>query len=342
MKHISINYLKKVLVAFTATLAVCTFVNAASVANSPGSWVTSNLGEVAPMPEGREGYCMGFSSAPVNGVDEDRIYVSHGYRGYDSNDLRAYDIDTDTWLSLSSAPTSRSEGIGVTHGGLLYCIGGRGFGVVNTVESYDPSTDSWSTLSSMPTARAGLAASVIGNRIYTFGGNDGGGGPCTGNVLNVAEMYNIANCTWNPITPPPLPVSHGVSVEKGGNIYLIGGCSQPGGSFTQQTEVDNVQIYDPVTDSWTQGAVMPTARASMAVGVLGNTIYSIAGYSTSAFTNLNVVEAYNRNKDTWSTKTPKPRAVSEVFAASHNGKLYVPGSGAFGAAEAVNEVFSKK
>ena len=87
---------------------------------------------------------------------------------------------------------------------------------------------------------------------------------------------------------------------------------------------------------------MPTARASMAVGALGNTIYAIAGIGGGFFTNLDAVEAYNRNKDTWSTKTAKPRAVSEVFAASHNGKLYVPGSGPFGAAQAVNEIFSKK
>ena len=193
----------------------------------------------------------------------------------------------------------------------------------------------------MATARAGLAASTVGNRIYTFGGNDGGGGPCTGNVLSTAEMYDIATDTWSPITPPPSPVSHAVSAQKGGNIYLIGGCTQPGGPFTLQTAVGLVQIYDPVTDSWSAGAAMPTPRASHAVGVLGNTIYAIAGYDP-LIGNLDVVEAYNRNKDTWSPRTMKPRAVSEVFAASHGGKLYVPGSGAFGAAQAVNEIFSKK
>ncbi|MCG9702968.1 Kelch repeat-containing protein [Vibrio natriegens] len=308
---------------------------AEGVSSSSGSWVTSQLDQVAPMPEGREGYCMGFSSAEIDGVEQDRIYVSHGLAGFDTNDLRAYDIDTDTWLSLAPAPSYRSEGVGVSHGGMLYCLGGRYSGVVNTVEAYDPSTDSWTTLAPMSTARAGLAASVVGNRIYTFGGNASGSGPCSSDGLDVAEVYDIASDTWSPITPPPLPVTHAVSVEKGGNIYLFGGCEEA------SLVTNYTQVYDPVTDSWTTGEPMLTPRAAMAAGVLGNTIYVIAGWDSSVG-NLPVVEAYNPNKDTWTSKAPKPRAVSEVFAASHNGKLYVPGSGAFGESEAVNEVFSRK
>nr|WP_293131812.1 kelch repeat-containing protein [Moritella sp.] len=278
---------------------------------------------------------MGFSSAEVGGVEQDRIYVSHGYAGVDTGDLRAYDIDTNTWLTLASSENIRSEGVGVSHGGMLYCLGGRNTSVLDLVEAYDPSTNSWTTLPSMNTARAGLAASVVGNRIYTFGGNTDGFGPCNGPGLHVAEVYDISSGIWTSITAPPIVVTHAVSVEKGGNIYLFGGCSDG------TTAISDTQIYDPVTDTWSVGAPMPTARASMAVGVLGNTIYAIAGWDGTTG-NLDAVEAYNRNKDTWSIKTAKPRSVSEVFAASHNGKLYVPGSGAFGASSAVNEIFSKK
>ena len=100
--------------------------------------------------------------------------------------------------------------------------GGRFSGVLNLVEAYDPSTDMWTTLAPMAVPRAGFAASVVGNRIYTFGGNAFGGGPCSGAALDVAEAYDIASDTWSGITPPPIPVTQAVSVEKGGNIYCLG------------------------------------------------------------------------------------------------------------------------
>lgn len=319
----------------------CVLFAAATVLAGPssnlffGRWISSTAGAVAPMPEAREGACVGFSSAPVGGFDEDRIYVTHGFTSFgDTNDTRAYDIDTNTWLALSPAPTVRSEGVGVAKGGLVYCLGGRSFDVLATNEAYDPTTDSWTTLAPMSVARAGLAGAALGNKIYTFGGNAVGSGPCSGPALNVAEAYNVATDSWSPITPPPVPVTQAVAITKGSSIYLIGGCTafnavQPG----------PVQIYSPNTDSWSAGAPMPTGRASLALGVLGNTIYAIAGWDNFVG-NLSVVEGYDVDQDLWvGPLSPKTTAVSETFGVSHGGRIFVPGSGAFGSSSSVNEVF---
>ena len=65
----------------------CVLFAAATVLAGPssnlffGRWISSTAGAVAPMPEAREGACVGFSSAPVGGFDEDRIYVSSGLEG---------------------------------------------------------------------------------------------------------------------------------------------------------------------------------------------------------------------------------------------------------------------
>ena len=59
-----------------------------------------------------------------------------------NNEHEAYDIESDTWISLAEAPTSRSEGAGAAIEGLFYCIGGKSAGsVFGTNEVYDPSTD---------------------------------------------------------------------------------------------------------------------------------------------------------------------------------------------------------
>ena len=330
------HLLGAVLVSAVMALGVS---SAQSAPIPPGSWLTQPA--VAALLEGKEGYCLGFSSALVSGIKQDRVYMTHGFQPGpgDTNHTRAYDIDTDTWIALAGAPTSRSEGVGLEKGGLVYCIGGRLAGVVATVEAYNPTTDSWTTLTPMGTARAGLAAANVSDFIYTFGGNAVGIGPCSGPALAVAEVYDILADTWSPITPPPIAVTQATAVAKGGKIYLIGGCDNLGAP----TADDHVQIYDPNTDTWAAGPPMPTPRAALALGVLGKVIYAIGG-TDFAPGNLSVVEAFDTAAGAWfaGALTAKPVAASEIFAASHGNRLYVPGSGSFGIGSAVHEVFIKK
>lgn len=341
----------------------------------PGAWLSSNDGDVQELLEGREGYCLGFSGAPVdlagfdddgdgfvdedpfNGLDDDmdgsidedtdgfgsraRIYMTHGFSetSGDSDDVRVYDIEADVWLDPAPAVASgnpRSEGVGVDHGGLIYCLGGRP--VLDVVEVYDPTANTWTTLESMPTARAGLAAATKGSRIYAVGGRTGGS-PCTGAILDVAEVYDIPTDTWASVTPPPILVTDATAIGHGGRIYLIGGCSQISPTLVRS---DAVQIYDPQSDNWSLGAPMPTARHNHALGILGDTIYAIGG-DGDAGSNLDVVEAYDIDKDEWTEDiAAKPNGSSENYGVSHGGKIYVPGSGIFGAAESFFDVFQRK
>ncbi len=355
----------------------------------PGRWLSSTPGAVAPLLEVREGYCWAFSSAAVDltdfdddndglideddfdGIDNDfdglvdeditglggrgRIYMTHGFSGGDTDDVRVYDVQNDVWLDDSgafgqlpaAAPASgspRSEGVGVGKGGLVYCLGGRFGGVLGLNEAYNPTTNGWTPLASLR-PRAGLGAAVVGSRIYAAGGRSVGGGPCSGAPIDapaggpfgVAEVYDIPSDTWADITPPPVPVTDATAIAHGGLIYLIGGCTAAG---TGNATTD-VQIYDRTTDVWTAGAFMPTARANLALGIIGNTIYAIGGIASGA--NLTTVEGYDIDKDQWTAGlTSKVTAASEIHGVSHGGKIYVPGSGSFGLAGSAFEVLLKK
>jgi hypothetical protein len=297
----------------------------------PGKWLSSTALQLTPPPEGREGYCAGSHG--------NEVITTHGFTVFgDTGDVRIYDTAADTWRSGTASTNPRSEGVGVTQDGLVYCLGGRSIGVLSLVEAYSPVSDTWTTLASMSTARAGLAAAVKGSKIYTFGGNAAGSGPCSGPALNVAEVYDITTDTWSPITPPPIPVTHALAEAKGSKIYLVGGCT----NASTVLNPSPVQIYDPNTDTWTSGAPMPTPRASFALGTLGDTLYAIGGWDQITG-NLSVVEAYDVDKDMWSGPlTPKTTASSENFAVAHGKTLYVVGSGAFGIAVQVLEAVTKK
>jgi hypothetical protein len=61
-----------------------------------------------------------------------------------------------------------------------------------------------------------------------------------------------------------------LEVNETKRIYVIGG--------KQNLDAVNLtQIYDPTKDTWTLGTPMPTARYSLGVAVLNNTLYAIGG-----------------------------------------------------------------
>src|SRR5260370_21259672 len=112
---------------------------------------TSNWVPRAALPTPLEGHC--------TAVIGDKILTAYGFSpiGGDTNGLRVFDIAKNAWSLGPSAPLpAHSEGYrGVSHGGKLFCIGGRGPpGAPDTPQRLYPPTPTPATLASMPRARA--------------------------------------------------------------------------------------------------------------------------------------------------------------------------------------------
>jgi N-acetylneuraminic acid mutarotase len=125
--------------------------------------------------------------------------------------------------------------------------------------------------------------------------------------------------------------SLGVAVVNG-KIYAIGGSTRSGGSGNQLGPLPVIggvvgtnEEYDPVTDTWTYKASMPTPREGFGVAVYQNKIYCIGGgvYTTSGETGVN--EVYDPATDTWETKAAMPTARMQLQANVVNGKIYLIG-----------------
>ena len=82
-------------------------------------------------------------------------------------------------------------------------------------------------------------------------------------------------------------------------------------------------MYDPVTDTWTKKADMPTSRGIFSASVGGGKIYAIGGMIFGGSTLL-TVEEYNPVTDTWTKKTgmPTPRTAATAVV---NGRIYAIG-----------------
>lgn len=135
--------------------------------------------------------------------------------------VERYDVATDTWSTVASLPSARSDLAAVAHGGKIYAFGGCTdfVTVVDDVDVYDPTTDTWSTApADLPTARAAFyGAAARGGSVYVIGGWNGAAQVATN------EAYKVASDTWSTELSMPSPRAEMGVVSHGGRIYTVGG-----------------------------------------------------------------------------------------------------------------------
>jgi hypothetical protein len=117
-----------------------------------------------------------------------------------------------------------------------------------------------------------------------------------------------------------------VAVE--GKIYAIGGTTT---GRSGDKLVGTNEMYDPVTNTWTPLAPMPTPRENFAIATYQNKIYCISGrVGESRFVPVlysgvvsDVVEVYDTTTNIWSKMAPLPHSTEYLQASVVNGQLFV-------------------
>src|SRR5690606_757027 len=84
--------------------------------------------------------------------------------------------------------------------------------------------------------------------------------------------------------------------------------------------LDVVEIYDPETDSWREGAPVPTPRSGVAAVALDGIAYVFGGETRQV--TFAEAEAYDPATDTWTTLPPLPTPRHGFGAAVHDGRIY--------------------
>jgi N-acetylneuraminic acid mutarotase len=183
---------------------------------------------------------------------------------------------------------------------------------------------SWSVGATMPTPRAEITATNIGDDIYVIGGFDE-----SGDTSDVVEIYNVKNNSWISIAPMPQAVHHAAAASYDGKIYVVGG-------FISREWIpsDQLFIYDPIKDQWTEGNTMPTPRGALNALFVNGTLYAIGGHAGDRTFNTN--EAYDPVTNTWISKTSMPTGRNHAASAAVDNKIYVVGGRTVGISARVN------
>ena len=250
-----------------------------------------------------------------------------------------YLYDLSSWLPKQPMPSYRDSFATATYQNRIYCIGGRSNGPSAVNEVYNPISDSWESKQAMPTPRHGLDANVVNGKIYLIGGlvpdnrwpNVNVDVYTTYQFTNVTEVYDPSTDTWATKAPIPKAASYYSSAVIDNKIYIfsLDYFKQKDGNYESLT-----QIYDPITDTWSNGT-----PPSYAVDMAGSTaiansdfkrIYIIAGRSSSLQVAYNQI--YDPATDSWSIGAPLPTPRYALAVCSLNNKIYTFGGyqGAFG------------
>ncbi|MEK7753392.1 MAG: kelch repeat-containing protein, partial [Acidobacteriota bacterium] len=255
-----------------------------------------------------------------------KVYV---IGGYPSNrvtvaTVQVYDPGADLWTLTTPLPTPLNHAMAAGVNGKLYVIGGQtssaGAGnFVDLVFEYDPLTAAWTRRAPMPTARGGGAAACLGDRIYVAGARPPRGADFA--------VYDTRANAWTTLPDLPTQRNHLAAAAIGGKIYVAGGRFE--GGF-QSPQTDAVEVFDPLTSTWTARARMPLPRGGVngveALGCLH--VFGGEGNSNAPSGVYPDHDVYNPVTNTWTRLGPLPVPVHGVTGAAFlDGLLYLPGGG---------------
>ncbi len=192
--------------------------------------------------------------------------------------------------------------------------------------------DTWATRTSDPSPPNGVTSGEINGIIYLYGYVDTGVDMGHG----VLGIYNPATDSWTTGASPGVArVDPNIGVING-KMYVVGGCIT---SDCRIGVTSALEIYDPVGNSWLNGAPMPTARYGAASGVIAGKLY-VSGGDTACppCVNTDVTEIYDPTMNAWTTGASIPLSFDNMTGAVAGGLLYAIGGYEQGISAAVSNV----
>src|SRR4029077_15626874 len=205
-----------------------------------------------------------------------------------------YDIATGVWSTGAPMPDVRAFMASGNFNGKIYLVGGYSTGNITPAFlqtwEYDPVANTFVTKTPIPAATGfgGAGSGVVNGHLYVAGGRD-----ANNTVIATTWDYDIAADTWTARANLPAADNVPGSAVIGGKVWGMGGGNPFSGSAARVPNTTNaLEIYDPVSDSWTSGPSLIQGLSFPAGTHVGDTAVCVGGYdgsSTTASVEINVV-----------------------------------------------------
>lgn len=171
---------------------------------------------------------------------------------------------------------------------------------------------SWRQLAEAPNPRQEVTYVALGSAAYLTAGND-----------RSQDRYDLLTDSWQPVAPLPAAfegLDHVGGVAIGDTIVYAGGLVRWEYPFPV---AGPVAIYDPATNSFSEGAEMPSPRAAGGVAAWHGLLIYAGGLGPVG--SVARVDAYDPTDDSWTQLQDLPRARDHFQLVVADGSLYAIG-----------------
>ena len=232
------------------------------------------------------------------------------------------------WTNLNAMPVGVTHVPAATVENEIWLVGGfrgnHGGPPIDTVQIFNPVTNTWRYGPRLPAPFAGGGAVYLGRKVHVFGGLL----PDRVTVTGAHYMYDLDNTAagWQTLTPMPNPRNHMGFGVVAGKIYTVGG--QIGHDCCTQDR-DLVEVYDPVSNSWSTMNPMPDSISHMECGTFSKDglIYVVGGNTQTYSTNW-WMHSFNPETNSWTRLcdmpiklwNPAAEIIGNEFIIAHGGE----------------------
>jgi N-acetylneuraminic acid mutarotase len=278
----------------------------------PDGDVNNMVGGVLNGPSGWRIYTVGGSAAGGTTATA-RVMV------YDPVADTLTELTTDPWTGNAAGDTL--PGGAAVHNNRLYVFGGFqiNIGMTNTIWEFNPMAAAgarWTQkTATLPEALGYIPATTIGNFIYTAGGSAWDG--TTIADTDFSYRYDPVADTLTTITSIPRFTAETRALTVDGTMWVLGG------GRDAPNPSNEVNVYDPATNSWSLGPSFNLARRNFAADIdpASGEIYIAGGYAPTTATDS--MEIYTPEVPC-ATATPTVAPATATATAAPSWQLYLP------------------
>jgi len=188
--------------------------------------------------------------------------------------ISALDMTSGATTTLGNLQTPVGGAAATSLGRQALLFGGTAAAATATVQAFasppPPTGASAALVGHLPGPRSGASAVTIGHHVYLLGGDDGS--RADAQILSTSDGKHFTT-----LASLPVPVGDAGAATVDGKVYVFGGEADEGKD--RGKPVDDVQMFDPATDTATVVGHLPDPTVGAAAAVLEGHIYVAGGSS---------------------------------------------------------------